>query len=151
MLKTIAAILVVWLANAPSAFAFDPIRDDISGFTLATRLSPQPSVTIATLTVSATHPDGETVTESFTLVPVTGRGYVPKAATEFYGLDPADTSRLDAIRTRIEVWENAAPDTRGSIGFGLDTGEDTGIRATIWVSPDRNAPFERLMKNAPIN
>ncbi len=143
--------LVMLVTFAAPVAAFNPVEDDLSDFTLATRLSPQPAELKATLNISARHPDGRSLAENFLLDLVRPTGRVPRHATQFYRLSDADRSRLAAVRARIEAWKTEAPETKGSLSFGLDTGETSGVRASLWIRPTPEDRYELIMRNAAIN
>ena len=152
MSRLFCILLVVFTALSPSkSLAFDPISDDFSGFVMAAKLTPGSTADGATLQLSARHPDGRVLDHVFQLVAVDRPRGAPGAAAFFYALDPDDKGRLSALRGRIAAWKRDAPGTKGSLSFGLDLGSRKGVRGSLWVSPKEGAPFQRILRNAPLS
>ncbi len=151
MRPLLLSLLILIGSYATEVAAFDPVRDDISGFILATKLSPNVQRPGATLVLKARHPDGRLIDETFALQPVKPTAQTPRKANHLFMLRQEDWNRLSALRTRIRSWKDSDPATQGSLSFILDLGDETGVTGTLWVSPSRGAPFRRILKDAALS
>lgn len=152
MLRLLLALSIAITTLHPGiAQAFDPLKDDISGFVLATALNPDPGRLQATLEMRARRPDGTELEERFILRAIEPPARAPRGARYFYTLDPTEAARLEATRARIAAWKDDAPETQGSLAFNLDLGSAKDVRGSLWISPKAGARYRLIVNDEALS
>ena len=149
-LTALALVLLAACAGETTDLGgLDPLTSRLTDYTVAVALEPETARLRpdGSLTISAAHPDGRTLSEEFDLVAVPRVDGGPVSATRYFALDIDDAERLATTQAQIAAWRQDSPDTTGSFSFEAsfcDAGEFGPAvlpLVSVWLQSSPGGPF----------
>ena len=129
--------------------SFDPLSASLTNYTVAVALEPETAAyrPLADLTISATRPSGETLSETFDLIEIGRLPEGPVSATRYFVLDPEDSARLANLQDTVSTWKSEGTGTVGTFSVEAsfcstgDVGPEILPLVSVWLRPSPDAPF----------